>query len=97
MLHFGTVDIRTDIFVLILFFAIILLQLLICFKVKSKILCLLPVIIFACASVILAVASLFFDTWDTVGFLFLAICSALLLIACGIGWWIWKMICKKRK
>ncbi len=96
MLHFGPINIRTDIFVFILFFAFLLLQILLCSKVKSKLLRLIPVLLFSGASVIFAITAFFFDGWDTVGFLFLAICSAVLLIACGIGWLIYCFV-KKQK
>lgn len=95
MLHFGSFSIRTDIFVLILSVALTAIQLLLCFKVKNKLIRLIPVILFSFLTAIFFVLIFVFEGWDSLGFLVLAICSAVILAACGIAWGIWWVVSKK--
>ena len=86
MLHFGSFEIRTDVFLLILFFLVFFVQLLLCFKVKNLVVRLIPSCLFALMTAVFFVLIFVFDGWDSLGFLLLAICTASLLLACGIAW-----------
>lgn len=97
MLHFGAFDIRTDVFVLLLSVLWVLLQALLCLKVKKKHVRLLPVYLALALTVVFAALGIIFDGWDALGFLFLAICSAILLSDSGIGWGIYAIVRKKNK
>ena len=96
MLHFGSFNIRTDIFVLILSVVILTVQFLFCFKVKNTIVRLIPVCLFSCLTLVFTALIFVFEGWDSLGFLLLAICSAVLLLVCGLGWGIWRLV-KNRK
>ncbi len=93
MLHFGLFDIRTDIFVLIISIILVLLQVLLCFKVKKTIR-LTPVCLTLALTVAFTALGFIFDEWDSFGFFFLAISSAVLLICSMIGWGIWAIVKK---
>jgi hypothetical protein len=82
--------IQLTIFVII-FSALVLLpiQLLLCFKVRSRLIRLLPVMLLSVPVVIFAVLSYVVIGWDAIGYLFLAIFAGVMLAACGIGWGIW--------
>lgn len=97
MLHFGLFDIRTDVFVLLLSVILMLLQVLLCFKFKNRIIRLIPVCLTLMLTVIFVALGFIFDGWDALGFIFLAICSAVLLLCSGIGWGIWAIVRKKNK
>ena len=92
MLHFGWFDIRTDLLVLLVSVLLIALQLVLCFRVKNVWLRLSPCLLWTTVSVILVILSFFLDDWDRFGFLFLALCSAILLCMCGIAWGIWAVV-----
>ena len=97
MLHFGAFDIRTDVFVLLLSVLWVLLQALLCLKVKKKHVRLMPVYLTLALTVVFAALGMIFDGWDGFGFFFLAICSAILLADSGIGWGIYAIVRKKNK
>ena len=83
-------DIELTAFVLI--FSIVLLlpvQLLLCFKVKSKAIRLLPVIVLSIPTIIFTVMSVAIAGWDSLGYIFLALFSGFMLLMCGMGWGIW--------
>ena len=96
MLHFGFIDIRTDIFVLVLVFILALFQLLLCFKANKNVIRLIPVYLFSGLTVLFILLGFILSAWDSFGFFFLAGCSAVLLLACGIGWGIWVIARKWR-
>lgn len=89
MLHFGSFDIRTDIFVLILSILLLTVQLLLCFKVKKTVVRIIPVCLLSCLTAVFITLIFVSEGWDSLGFLLLAICSAALLLVCGLGWGIW--------
>ncbi|MBR5123794.1 MAG: hypothetical protein IKU90_01575 [Clostridia bacterium] len=68
------------------------LQLLLCFKVKSKLVRLVPVCLLALPTVLFAVLSVTATGWDALGYLFLALFAGFALLLCGVGWGIWGMI-----
>ncbi len=85
---------------LILSIAIILpCQLLLCFKIKSIILRLLPLIAFLILTVLFAVRMFTADGWDGLGYMFLAIFMAIMFAICGVCWGIFAIVrfVKKRR
>ena len=99
MLHFGSFEIRTDLFLLILFFLVFFVQLLLCFKVKSRAIRLLPVLLLSIPTIIFVVMSVAITGWEGIGYLFLAIFTGFMMLMCGVGWGIWaisKLIKKKK-
>ena len=77
-------------FVLIFSAAVLLpIQLLLCFKVKKKAIRLFPIVVLFILMFIFSVMAVAVDGWDSLGYLFLAIFTGLMLIACGMGWGIW--------
>ena len=94
MLDFGIFKIKTELFLLIVAVLLFLLQLFLCFKVKSLKLRLLPLIVLGAMIAIFVVLIFLTDGWDSLGFLVLAIWTALLLVPCGIGWLVWAIIKK---
>ena len=96
MLDFGIFKIRTDIFLLIVAILLFLLQLFLCFKVKSLKLRLLPLIVLGAMIAVFTILVFLTDDWDSLGFLVLAIWTAIQLIPCGLGWLTWR-IAKKIK
>ena len=68
------------------------LQLLLCFKVKSKLVRLVPVCLLVLPTVLFAVLSAMATGWDALGYLFLALFAGFMLLLCGVGWGIWGMI-----
>ena len=94
MIDFGIFKIKTELFLLIVAVLLFLLQLFLCFKVKSLKLRLLPLIVLGAMIAIFVVLIFLTDGWDSLGFLVLAIWTALLLVPCGIGWLVWAIIKK---
>ena len=87
----GNIELTT--FFLIFSVAVLLpIQLLLCFKVKSKLVRLLPVIILSALIIAFIVLSATAQGWDNLGYLFLAIFAGMMLLMDGIGWGIWAMI-----
>ena len=100
MIHIGPIDIRTDIFVLILAVILLFIQLLICFKSNKKSLRLIPIILFFTLTLAFLFLAFIFDGWDRVGYLLLAACSGCMSLICGIGWGIWRFVnlkCRGKK
>ena len=77
-------------FVLIFSAAVLLpIQLLLCFKVKKKVIRLFPIVALFKLMFIFVLMAVSIDGWDGLGYIFLAIFTGLMLIACGMGWGIW--------
>ena len=86
----------------VLIFSIVVLlpiQLLLCFKVKSRAIRLLPVILLSIPTIIFTVMSVAITGWDGLGYIFLAIFTGFMLLMCGVGWGIWAIskLSKKKK
>lgn len=64
-------------------------QLALCFKVKSKVVRLLPVIILSVLTLCAAIASATRIDWSALFYLIFAVYFGIMLFACGIGWGIW--------
>lgn len=74
-------------------------QLLLCFKVKSKVIRLLPVILLSIPTLFFIYKAIISTGWDNLRYIFPTIFTGFMLIMCGIGWSIWgitKLIKKKR-
>lgn len=96
MLHFGTFDIRTDVFVLILLIMVAFLQMLICYKTKRLAIRLIPAFVLSTVTFVFAALGIVFDGWDSLGFFFVAFCATMLLLGCGIGICVYEIVRKIR-
>lgn len=67
-------------------------QLLLCCKVKNLAARLLPVGLLSVATVIFAGLSVGAAGWDSLGFVFLAVFTGLMLVMCGAGWGTWAVV-----
>lgn len=74
-------------------------QLALCFKVKSKIVRLLPVVVLSVLAVAAAIATATSIDWDALFYLICAVYLAIMLFVCGIAWGIWALVAfiKKRR
>ena len=93
----GDIELTTAV---LIFSVVVLLpiQLLLCFKVKSKVIRLLPVILLSIPTIIFVMMSVAITGWDGLGYIFLAIFTGFMLLMCGVGWGIWainKLVKKK--
>ena len=98
MLDIWIDDINIAPFIWIFILIVVLpVQLGLCFKVKSKIVRLFPVIILSVLTVATAIASAIGTDWDAVFYLITAVYFAIMLFVCGIGWGIWAMVRKTKQ
>lgn len=74
-----------------------LIQLLLCFRVKSSLLRLLPVCLCSAAAAFQLLMACLSDGMAVLGFEVMAIFSGLLLLACGAGWLIWAAAAGRKK
>ena len=73
-------------------------QLLLCFKVKSVFLRLLPSILLTVTTIFLFTMMTTSRDWDALGYAVLGVLSGVLLIFSGIGWGIWAIArCIRKK
>ena len=86
MLDFGFFKMPTDLFLLILAIFLIALQLLFCFKVKNKIIRIIPVGLFVALTAVFGVLVFVLEGWRSMGCFAFAIWSALMTLVCCIGW-----------
>lgn len=86
-IHAGGLDLGTVFLILIPL--LLLVQLLLCFKMKPLIIRLLPALILALITALLLIATLISNGWGSLGYLILTLWAAILLAACGIGWAVW--------
>ena len=97
MLHFGSFDIRTDIFVLFVVIIVILLQMLLCFKAKKIYTRLIPIYLSSGLTIVFIVLGFLTEDWESFAFFLLAFLSAILLAGCGLAWGIWAIVKKIKK
>lgn len=91
-------DIELTTFVLIFSIVVLLpVQLLLCFKVKSKAIRLMPVVVLSIPTIIFTVMSVAIAGWDGLGYIFLVIFTGFMLLMCGIGWGVWWIINRKKQ
>ena len=92
----GDIELTTAVLV----FSIIVLlpiQLLLCFRIKSKVIRLLPIILLSIPTLIFIFMSTTTQGWDGLGYVFLAIFTGFMTLACGVAWGIWAIIKHKQK
>ncbi len=75
--------------------AALILQLLLCFKVKKVLIKLLPIALLIVSTIIFSICSATVNGWDGMGYLFFALLSFGLIFVCGIGWGVWAIIRKR--
>ena len=97
MIHIGSFNIKTEIFVLLVSLLLMSVQLLLCFKAKKTAVRLIPIYPLAGLTAVFVVLGFIFDDWDAVAFFFLALCSAIALFMCGVAWAIWWLICRTKQ
>lgn len=88
---FGDVELTTLVLVFSVF-VLLPIQLLLCFKVRSKIVRLLPVIALSALSICFLVMAALSSGWTSLGYVFFAVFTGWMLLVCGIGWAIWAII-----
>ena len=91
------VEMETEIFAAITAAVVLIIQLVLCVKTHKLWLRILPACLCAAASAVFFLVSFFSDGWDAIGFLFLTIFFAVLLLVCGIGWGICAISGKLRR
>ncbi len=91
MIHIGSLDIKTEIFVLIVSLFLLSVQLLLCFKAKKLWIRLIPFGLFAGTAAILLLASFIGDYYAPIFFIY-AIYSGFLTLPCVGGWAIWWIV-----
>ena len=87
----------TTLTLLLSVFLLLPLQLLLCFKVRSRLLRPLPVILCSLLVGTFLLLALYTPGWDGLGYIFLALFAGFMLTSCGIGWLIWAILRKKKK
>ena len=91
MIHLGSFEIKTEIFLLILFAFLLSVQLLLCFKSKRLWIRLIPLGLFAAPAAVLVFISLF-DEYHRIGLLIYAFYLGVMAFVCVCGWAIWWII-----
>lgn len=78
---------------------LLLIQLLLCFKVKNKIIRLLPVILLSIVTIFFVAMASTVTDWENLGYIFPAIFIGFMWVACSMAWGIWAIIklVKKKK
>lgn len=78
---------------------LLLIQLLLCFKVKNKNIRLLPVILLSIVTIFFVAMASTATDWENLDYIFPAIFIGFMWIACGMVWGIWAIIklVKKKK
>ena len=71
---------------------LLLIQLLLCFKVKNKIIRLLPVILLSIVTIFFVAMASTATGWENLGYIFPAIFIGFMWIACCMAWGIWAII-----
>ena len=93
---YGNIELTT--LTLIISFVVILpVQLMLCFRVKSRTVRLLPVVILSSVTAILLVAALIVQGWEGLGYAIWAIFTGFMLFMCGVGWGIWRIANRKKQ
>ena len=90
-------EIDSDVFLLTISTIVLIIQLLLCFKIKNKFIKLISVVLFLILTIVFSIFIFVLDGWDSVGCLLLAIGSLFLLFVCGISWIIWRFNMKLEK
>lgn len=78
---------------------LLLIQLLLCFKVKNKVIRLLPAILLSIFTIFFVAMASTATDWENLGYIFPAIFIGFMWFMCGMAWGIWAIIklIKKKK
>ena len=71
---------------------LLLIQLLLCFKVKNKVIRLLPAILLFTFTIVFATMASTATDWENLSYIFPAIFIGFMWFMCGMAWGIWAMI-----
>ena len=94
---FFDIDINIAVFIILLSAVTLLLQLLLCFKAKRKLIKLLPIAVLAVFAIAFYAYAVYVNGWDGLGYLFFALLSAGLIFVCGIAWGIRAIVRKMNR
>lgn len=95
MVDLGLFELKTEVFVALVSVAVFVVQLGLCFKVKSLLIRLVPaVLLFVAATVFIILAYVYYESWDGLGALLLGLCLAVLLLICALAWGSWAVLKK---
>lgn len=72
--------------------AVLPVQLLLCFRVRSRWIRLAPALLFTVLTALLLLLTYRAQDWDALGYLFFALTTGYALLLSGIGWGIWGLI-----
>ena len=72
-------------------------QLLLCFKVKSRFARLAPAVVLLALAAVFVMLWLSTPGWDGLGYAILAAFGGFMAFVCGLGWGIWALVCRMRK
>ena len=95
---FDSNSFELDMPTLVVLFSVLLtlvLQLLLCFKVKKTLIKLLPVILLTIAAIVLYIISINVGGWDAFGYMFFVVLCFGLLVVCGLCWGVWALVRKE--
>lgn len=87
-LTYGNIDFDLLLHISILF-VLLPMQILLCFKVKNRLIRLLPILILGILSIVLLYLTFTSTGWDGLGYLIFTIYSIYTLFICSLGWGIW--------
>lgn len=91
-------DIELTTLTLIISVVILLpIQLLLCFKVKSPTIRLLPIILFSLLAAAFIIMHLSTTGLGSVAYILLALFAGFMVLMCGIGWGIWAVVNRRKK
>ena len=94
----GDIELIKAVFVLSVV-VLLLIQLLLCFKVKNKVIRLLPAILLSIFTIFFVAMASTATDWENLGYIFPIIFIGVMWLMCGIAWGIWgsiKLIKKKK-
>lgn len=94
---FFDIDINIAVFIILVSAVTLLLQLLLCFKAKRKLIKLLPIAVLAVFAIAFYAYAVYVNGWNGLGYLFFALLSAGLIFVCGIAFGVWAIVRKTTK
>ncbi len=99
MTHLTFIEALRNIAFIAVLFAILLLQLLLCFKTRSRMIRFIRIVIFVISGIVFLILSCTVTGWDALGYIILALLSGYGVAVCGIGFLIWGIVqfIRKRK
>ena len=85
MIHIGKLDIRSDIFILLITLIALAIQIALSLKIKLRSIRFAPLCLSLLCVAVFGALAIIFDGWDAVGFLIFTVVSAAIAAGCGIG------------